>query len=237
VDQVESLALEAISMARELEHPFTLVFTLCHLSLIYSTVRNANRVLKLTDEAIAVATRYGFELGLAWATTSHGWALAEMGEEDGLGTLLHGLSATRATGASLNDTFTLALLAELYLRHNRMDEGLSAIAEAQTLAVPGGELFWQAELLRLKGELLLRQSDQSVSAAEQCLCNALKVAQNQHATMLELRAATSLARFWKTLNKVDEATRILESVCAKFTEGLDNLDLREAKTVLAQLRA
>jgi len=237
VDQVESLALEAISMARELEHPFTLVFTLCHLSFIYSTVRNANRVLKLTDEAIAVATQYGFELGLAWATTSHGWALAEKGEEDGLGTLLHGLSATRATGASLNDTFTLALLAELYLRHNRMDEGLAAIAEAQTLAVPGGELFWQAELLRLKGELLLRQSDQSVSAAEQCLCNALKVAQNQHATMLELRAATSLARFWKTLNKVDEATQILESVCAKFTEGLDNLDLREAKTVLAQLRA
>jgi predicted ATPase len=237
VDQVEPLALEAISMARELEHPFTLVFTLCHLSFIYATVRNGKRTRELADEAIVLATQYGFELASAWATASQGWALAEEGQEDGLGTLINGLSATRATGASLNDTFTLALLAELYLRHNRMDEGLAAIAEAQTLAVPGGELFWQAELLRLKGELLLRQSDQSVSAAEQCLCNALKVAQNQHATMLELRAATSLARFWKTLNKVDEATRILESVCAKFTEGLDNLDLREAKTVLAQLRA
>jgi class 3 adenylate cyclase/predicted ATPase len=235
VDQVEPLALEAISMAREVEHPFTLVFTLCHLSLIYSTVRNANRVLDLTDEAIAVATQYGFELGLAWATTSHGWALAEQGQKDGLGTLLHGLSATRATGASLNDTFALALLAEIYLRHNRMDEGLAAIAEAQTLAVTGGELFWQAELFRLKGELLLRQSDHSVQAAEECFCEALKIAQDQHAKMLELRAATSLARLWRKLNKLDEAKRILTSVYSRFTEGVDNHDLIEAKTVLDQL--
>ncbi|MGH9429408.1 MAG: ATP-binding protein, partial [Terriglobia bacterium] len=235
VDQVEPLALEAIGMARELEHPFTLVFTLCHLSLLYSTARNANRVLKLTDEAIAIATQYGFELGLAWATTSHGWALAEQGEEDGLGTLLHGLSATRATGASLNDTFTLALLAELYLRHNRMDEGLAAIAEAQTLAVPEGELFWHAELLRLKGELLLGQSDQSIHAAEQCLSEALKIAQDQHATMLELRAATSLAKLWKKLNKLDDAKRILNSVCIKFNEGVVNRELMEARTVLEQL--
>jgi predicted ATPase len=62
------------------------------------------------------------------------------------------------------------------------------------------------------------------------------VAQDQHATMLELRAATSLARLWKTHNKVDEATRILHSVCTKFHEGVDNLELSEAKTVLAQLR-
>ena len=239
VDQVEPLALEAINMARELEHPFTLVFTLCHISFIYSAVRDANRVLKLTDEAIAVSTQYGFELGLAWATTSQGWALAEQGREDGLGTLLHGLSATRATGASLNDTFILALLAELYLRHNRMNEGLGAIEDALKLAVTGSELFWHAELLRLKGELLLGQSDrshESVHAAEQCLCEALKIAQDQHAVMLELRAATSLARFWKTRNKMDEATRILNSVCVRFNEGVNTRELIEAKTVLDQLR-
>ncbi len=129
----------------------------------------------------------------------------------------------------------MALLAEIYLRDNRIDEGLGAIEEAQKLAVTGGELFWQAELLRLKGELLLGQSDQSVHAAEQCLCEALKIAQDQHATMLELRAATSLARLWRKLNKVDEAKRILNAVCSRFTEGVDNLDLIEAKTVLEQL--
>ena len=222
-------------MARELEHPYTLVFTLVFLSWIYSAFRNAKRTLELTDEAIAVSTQYSFALGLAWATTSQGWALAETGQEEGLGKLLHGLSATRATGASLNNTFTLALLAEIYLRHNRIDEGLATIEEAQKLAVTGGELFWQAELLRLKGELLLGQSDQSVHAAEQCFCEALKIAQDQHAKMLELRAATSLARLWKKLNKLDEAKRILNSVYSRFNERVDNLDLIEAKTVLEQL--
>ncbi len=77
VEQVETLALEAIGMARELEHPYTLVFTLVFLSWIYSTLRNAKRTLELTDEAIAVSTQYSFELGLAWATASQGWALAE----------------------------------------------------------------------------------------------------------------------------------------------------------------
>ena len=235
VEQAEPLALEAIRMARELEHPYTLVFTLVFLSWLYSTAHNAKRTRELTNEAIAVSTQYSFELGLAWATTSQGWALAETEHEEGLGTLLHGLSATRVTGARIHDTCTLALLAELYLRKQRIGEGLGVIEEAQKLAVPGGELFWQAELLRLKGELLLGQSDPSVHAAEQCLCDALKIAQDQHAKMLELRAATSLAKLWRKLHKLDEAKRILHSVYSRFTEGVDNRDLIEAKTVLEQL--
>ena len=235
VEQAETLALEAIGMARELEHPFTLVFTLVFLSWIYSTFRNANRTLELTDEAIAVSTQYSFELGLAWATTSQGWALAENGQEEGLGKLINGLSAIRVTGAGLNNTFTLALLAEIYLRNNRIDEGLGTIEEAQKLAVTGGELFWQAELLRLKGELLLGQSDQSVQAAEQCFCEALKIAQDQHAKMLELRAATSLAKLWQKRSQLDDAKRVLKSVYSGFTEGLETPDLIEAKKVLDQL--
>jgi predicted ATPase len=224
-------------MARAAEHPYTLVFTLVFLSRIYSAVRNATRTLELTDEAIAVSTQYSFALGLAWATSSQGWAMAESGREEGLGKLLHGLSATRDTGGTLDNTFTLALLAEIYLRNNRIDEGLATIEEAQKLAVTGGELFWHAELLRLKGELLLGQSDQSVHAAEECLCEALKIAQDQHAKMLELRVATSLARLWKKLNKLDEAKRILKSVYSRFNERVHTLDLIEAKRVLEQLSA
>jgi class 3 adenylate cyclase/predicted ATPase len=237
VEQAKMLALEVIGMARELEHPFTRVITLVYLSWIYSTFRDTNRTLEFTNEAIAVSTQYSFALGLALATAFQGWALAANGQEEGLGKLINGLSAMRATGGNLNTTFTLALLAELYLRKKRIDEGLAAIEEAQKLAVTREELFWQAELHRLKGELLLGQPDPSVHAAEECFCEALKIAQDQHATMLELRAATSLARLWKTLNKVEEATRILHSVRAKFHEGVDNLELREARTVLDQLRA
>jgi len=236
VEQAETLAQEAIGMARAMEHPYTLVFALVFLSRFYSAVHNATRTLELTDEAIAVSTQYSFALGLAIATTSQGWALAENGPEEGLDKLLDGLSAIRITGATLDLTFTLALLAEIYLRHNRIEEGLGAIEEAQKLAETGGEVFWQAELLRLKGELLLGQSDQSVQAAEQCLCEALKIAHDQHANMLELRAATSLAKLWKKLNRLEEATRILSSVYSRFAVDVDNRDLIEARTVLEQLR-
>jgi class 3 adenylate cyclase/predicted ATPase/ABC-type transport system involved in cytochrome c biogenesis ATPase subunit len=235
VEQAETLALEAIGMARAAEHPYTLVFTLVFLSRIYSAVGNANRTLELTDEAFAVSTQYSFELGLALATASQGWALAEKGQEDGLGKLINGLSAIRDTGGTLDNTFTLTLLAVIYLRNNHIEEGLGAIEEAQKLALTGGELFWQAELLRLKGELLLGQSDPSVQAAEQCFWEALKIAQDQHAKMLELRAATSLAKLWRKLNKSDEAKHILHSVYSRFTEGIDNRDVIEAKIVLEQL--
>ncbi|HSL03951.1 MAG TPA: adenylate/guanylate cyclase domain-containing protein [Nitrospiraceae bacterium] len=235
VGQAETMAREAIGMARELEHPLTRVFTLVYLCWIYSALRDPNRTLELADEAIALSTQYSFALGLALATASQGWALAENGQEKGLGKLVNGISAIRVTGAGLNNTFTLALLAEIYLRNHRIEEGLGVIEEAQTLAITGGELFWQAELLRLKGELLLGQSDPSVQAAEQYFSEALKIAQDQHAKMLELRAATSLARLWRKLNKSDEAKRILHSVYSRFTEGVDNRDMIEAKTVLEQL--
>jgi predicted ATPase/class 3 adenylate cyclase len=235
VEQADTLALEAIRMARAAEHPYTRVFTLISLSWIYSTIHNAKRTLELADEAIAVSTQYSFKLGLAWATSSQGWALAENGREESLRKLRQGLSATQATGANLNNTYTLALLAEVYLRHTRIDEGLATIEEALTLAITGGELFWQAELLRLKGELLLEQSTPSAQAAEQCFCEALKIAQDQHAKMLELRVATSLAKLWRKLNKVDEAKRILHAVYSGLNARVDYPDMIEAKAVLEQL--
>jgi predicted ATPase len=76
-------------------------------------------------------------------------------------------------------------------------EGLTTIEDAQKTAATQGELFWQAELFRLRGELLLGQSDPSVNEAEQCFCKALEIARGQHAKMFELRAATSLARLGK----------------------------------------
>ena len=114
-------------------------------------------------------------------------------------------------------------------------EGLAALHEALALVEQTREYFWHAELLRLKGELLLGQLDPSVHAAEQCFCEALKIAHDQHAKMLELRAATSLANLWRKLNKSDDAKRMLHSVCSRFTEGIHNRDVIEAKTLLQQM--
>jgi len=236
VDQVEALSREAIGMAREVEHPFTLAFTLTTVAWTYSTLRDTEKTLHLTEEASALSTKYSVEVPLAWATSLQGWALAEKGEEQGLGRLVKGLSAAQVAGASLNNTFTLALLAEIYLRQKRIDEGLGALGEAQKLVGTQGECCWQAELLRLKGELLLEQSEPSVSAAEQCFAEALRVAQDQHARMLELRAAVSMARLLKTLNRLDDAQPVLHAVCSRFEEQVANPDLIEARKLLEQLR-
>jgi len=234
-EQAEKLASEAIGMARELDHPFTLAFTLAFLSWVYASFRNASRTLELADEAIALSTQYSFTLGLAWAKASQGWALVINGQEEGIERLISGLSATRATGAGVNNTATIALLAEIYLRKSRFVEGLGAIEDALKATLNHGELFWKAELFRLKGELLLGQSDQFESAAEQCFGEALEIARNQHAKMLELRTATSLAKLWQKRSQMDEAKRVLKPVYSGFTEGHETPDLIEAKKVLDQL--
>ncbi|NGZ99344.1 MAG: hypothetical protein CV089_25085 [Nitrospira sp. WS110] len=182
-----------------------------------------------------LSTKYSFEVPLAWAMSFQGWALAEQGKESGLERLLEGLSAAQKAKASLNHTYTLALLAEIHLRSQRIAEGLIAIQRAQELAATQGELCWQAELLRLKGELLLAQSDQSINEAEQSFSQALTIARAQQAKMLELRAATSMAKLLRKQNKPDSARSILNSVRSRFSGQGINLDLIEAQKVLEQL--
>ena len=235
LDQVEVLVAEAMAMARELEHPFTMAFTLATASWIYSTLRDVQRTLLLTEEAIELSTKYSFEVPLAWATSFQGWALAEQGRENGIERLVEGLSAAQRAKASLNHTYTLALLAENHLRNRQLTDGLLAIQQAQDLAATQGELCWQAELFRLKGELLLAQSDQSIGAAEQCFSEALTIAQNQHAKMLELRAAVSMAKLLRKQGKSDTARGILASVHCKISGQGPNPDLIEAQHVLEQL--
>ncbi|MBX3348283.1 MAG: AAA family ATPase [Nitrospira sp.] len=235
VDEVEGLAKEAIHMARELEHPFTLAFALATVSWVYSTIRDVDKTLVLSAEAIAISTKYSFEVTLAWATSLHGWALAEKGRDEGLDQLVNGLSAAQAAGVRLNNAFTLAMLAEVYLRRKRIDEGLAALSAAQKLVRVEGERCWQAELLRLQGELLLEQSESSVFEAEQCFAGAVKIAQEQHATMFELRAAMSMGRLLKKLNRSDAARSVLQAACSKITVRASNPELLEAEVILSGL--
>lgn len=234
-DDVETLVAEAIRMAREMEHPYTLAFTLVTASRIYCILRDIQGSLSLAEEAIILSTKNSFDVPLAWAISLQGWALAEQGEEKGVEMLSEGLSAAQRAKVSLNNTHTLALLAEDHLRNKHVAEGLAAIQQAQELAVINGELCWQAELLRLKGELLLAQSDQCMVEAEQCFSNALIIAQAQHAKMLELRAATSMAKFLKKWNKPVAAKHILNPIYSQLSDRVSTPDLSDARAILEQL--
>jgi predicted ATPase len=140
-------------------------------------------------------------------------------------------------------------LAEAYRTAGQPEEGLTVLAEALTVVEKTGERLWEAELYRLKGELLQaqeigRQKSKgksqkselpSTQEAEASFLKAIDVACKQQAKSLELRASTSLARLWQQQGKSHEAHTLLTEVYNWFTEGLDTKDLQEAKVLLETL--
>jgi tetratricopeptide (TPR) repeat protein len=129
----------------------------------------------------------------------------------------------------------LALLAEVYGNMGQAEAALTAVAEAFAHVDKTGERYYEAELHRLQGELLLVQSPDNQSEAEACFHQAIAIARSQQAKSWELRAATSLARLWQSQNKQDEARKLLAEIYDWFTEGFDTRDLQDAKALLDEL--
>jgi predicted ATPase len=171
-----------------------------------------------------------------------GWAVAEAGDrETGIAGIRQGLLALRATGARLRQPYYLALLAEACGKADRTEEGLTLLTEALKVANNTGERWWEAELHRLKGELLVRQTVGDIGRtplhreAETCFRRALDIARRQQAKSLELRAAMSLSRLWQQQGKLEEARQLLLPIDGWFTEGVDTADLQEARVLVEQL--
>ena len=166
-----------------------------------------------------------------------GWALAMQGQrEEGRAQVHRGNAAFRAIGAALQVPYFCTLLAEVCDHLGHTEEGLQALAEAHTLVEQHEERYWEAEVYRLRGVLLLRQPGTPQAEAEAWLQRALDVARRQEAKSLELRAAMSLARLWQQQGKRAEAYELLAPIYGWFTEGFDTADLQEAKTLLEELR-
>jgi predicted ATPase len=116
-----------------------------------------------------------------------------------------------------------------------LEEGLHVLDETLAQIHQTEERYYEAELHRLKGELLLQQSSDNASEAETCFHQAIAIAQNQSAKSWELRAATCLARLWQSQGKREEARELLSEIYHWFTEGHDTADLIDAKTLLDEL--
>jgi len=173
---------------------------------------------------------------VAQGTILRGWALAEQGQSaEGIAQMRQGIAAWPATGAELSVPYWSALLAEAYGQAGQAEAGLRVLAEALTAVHKTGDRHHEAELYRLKGELLLTQDVPDEQEAESCLRQAVDVACQQQAKSLELRAAMSLSRLWQQQGKRVEAHALLAPIYGWFTEGFDTADLQEAKALLAEL--
>ena len=144
------------------------------------------------------------------------------------------IATFKASNARLRLPYYLSLLAQVYRKAGRAEEGLACINEALAEARTHNERWWDAELHRLRGELLLMHGADA-SDVEAALLRAIEIARFQQAKSLELRATMSLARLWSTQNRCADARRQLSDVYAWFTEGFETPDLQAARLLLAHL--
>jgi predicted ATPase len=227
---------DALTLAQELSYPFSVAFALDFADWLHQLRREGQAVQERAAALMALATDQGFPFWGACGTILRGWALAEQGQSaDGIAQMCQGLEDLRATGTELQRPYYLALLAEAYGQARQADEGLQALAEALTAAHTTGERQHEAEIYRLKGELLLKQDVPDAQEAESCFRQAIDVASQQQAKSFELRAAMSLSRLWQQQGKRTEAHALLAPIYDWFTEGFDTADLQEAKALLEEL--
>ena len=155
--------------------------------------------------------------------------------DDGMMQMRQGLAALQATGGEVRRQLFLPLLAEAYGGIGQSEEGLHVLAEALAAVEKTGGRFYEAELYRLRGELLLVRTAEHHTEAETCFRHALDIARRQQAKSWELRAAVSLSRLWHQQGNRAEARELLEPVHGWFTEGFETADLQDAKALLEEL--
>ncbi len=227
---------DALTLAHELSHPYSLAFARCWAAYVYQFRRDMSAVHEHAEATVALSTEQGFPIWASWGTSLRGWALALQGQgEAGMAQVLQGIAAWRATRAAVGVPFFYTLLADVCDHLGHPADGLQALAEAHTLVEQHEERWWEAEICRLRGVLLLRQPGTPQAEAETWLQRALDVARRQEAKSLELRAAMSLAGLWQQQGKRAEAYELLAPVYRWFTEGFDTADLQEAKALLEAL--
>jgi len=235
VDQARLRVNEALSEAQRLRHPQTLAEVLVLANAIDLIVCSPG-MQQHAEELLVLSTKHGFPYYLRLATIFCGCSLTARGQaQEGLTLLTQGLAAMRATGIVANTAHVLMRLAETHAALGQPVEGLNCLAEAAHVIEATEERNSEAELPRLRGELLNATGDRA--AAEQSYHKALAVARRQSAKTLELRAATSLARLWRDQGKRPEAGDLLAPIYGWFTEGFDMPVLKEAKALLEQLTA
>ena len=227
---------EALALAHELPHPYSLAHARCWAAYVYQFCWDVPAVHEQAEAAVALSIEQGFPFWAAAGTILRGWALAMQGQgEAGMAQVRQGIAAYRATGAALLVAYYCTLLADVSAHLGHPEDGLQALVEAHTLMEQQEERYWEAEVCRLRGVLLLRQPGTPQAEAEAWLQQALDVTRRQEAKSLELRAAMSLSRLWQQQGKQAEARELLASVYGWFTEGFDTADLQEAKTLLEEL--
>jgi len=235
-EQARQKSMEALALAEALAYPHILASTLIIAAHVHQLLQDVRTTQAQAETVVTLATEQGFPFWLAEATIFVGWAQAEQGQgTEGLGQIQQGLATRQAIGLELTQPVYLIMLATAYARMGQPAAGLAVLADALIRIDRTRERWREAELHRLRGELLLAVSVEQHREAESCFRQALSIAHQQQAKSLELRTVVSLSRLWQHQGKRDEARQLLAPVYGWFTEGFDTAALQEARALLEEL--
>lgn len=230
---------EALMFAKNLSNPFYLAAALDFRKFLHMLRGETEEVAELVESRADIYKERDLHFLAIGQRLHQGWV--QMMRHDALGghsevrAALSGFAANRAVTRLIN---YLPQLAEACWRTGLTSEGLAAVEEAFVLTEKTGVNLWEAELHRLKGELLLQEGKaNAMSQAEFCFKNSLAIAQRQRARSLELRSTTSLARLLRKQGEKRQAAEQLERICCCFPEGGESRALKEASVLLHHLHA
>jgi len=227
---------EALALAQERSHPFSLAFAEMFAGFVHKYRREAGAAQENAERVLGICVERGFTHFLGAATLMRGWAIAAQGRnEEGIEQIQEGLAGVRASGIELGRPPYHTTLADACRQADRIDDGLAAVTEAQAVADQHEERAYEPEIHRVRGELLLRQNHSNAAEAQSCFQRAIEVARDQNAKSWELRATMSLARLFAMQEKRVEARTMLAEIYGWFTEGFDTADLKDAKSLLDEL--
>jgi predicted ATPase len=235
-DQALQKSRDSLIMARELSHPSTMSFALSFAAWFHQCRGDRQAVKAHVEENMALATEQGFSPRRG-EDFLRGWLLVEEGDSDAGITHMSKILVSQVTRrlSSRWMAHCAALLAEVLRERGRISEALNVVTEAIGRTQQSGGRYYEAELHRIKGELLLAQSPRASDDAENCLIQAIEVANRQSAKSLELRAAMILSRLWERQGKTVDARQLLGDIYGWFTEGFETADLKAAKALLNEL--
>lgn len=233
-DQALKRSEEALSLARELAHPFSLADVLCFAGCLFYAMRRDGKPLGLIAEELrGISQERKLKGWIATAIRYRGEALAFQGKvQEGEKQVRKGIEAMKLQHIWIYYSGTFASLAEMHIKEGDPDKALAVLDEAFAYVEKTGERYWEAELYRLKGEVLSKQGDGD--CAETNFIQAIEIARRQSAKSLELRAVMSLCHLWERQGKREEAHQILTEIYDWFTEGFETPDLIEAKKLLRE---
>jgi predicted ATPase len=235
-EQAVQRSQEMLTLVQELAPPVGQANAFYHAARLRQLRREAPTVQEYAERAITLSTDYGLALFLAGGILLRGWALMMRNQlEAGLAHIRQGSAAHQATGARVTQPYLMTFLAEAYGAVGQPRAGLAVLHKALVLVASTKARWWEAEMFRVKGELLCALTTDRATEAADCFHQALTVVRRQQAKSWELRAAMSLARLWQQQGRRDEAHDLLAPIYGWFTEGFETADLQEAKALLEDL--